>query len=165
MCFFIFRNMQEESFFNAIRKGHLEEIEQALEVNPQLVHIKDQRGSTPLILASYYDHGSIVASLLNHGARIDDTDGVGNTALMGVCFKGYLELADQLIKAGANVNTTNTMGASCLIFAITFNQPEIAKLLIVHGADINIKDARGNTALDHAKTQGFSHFEDILSGE
>jgi hypothetical protein len=67
------------------------------------------------------------------------------------------------MKAGANVNTTNSMGASCLIFAITFNKPEIAQLLMAHGADVDIKDARGNTALDHARTQGFDHLQKILT--
>jgi len=155
--------MQEESFFNAIRQGDLKEVDKALKELPDLVHIRDQRGSTPLILAAYYNHGTIVTSLLKHGAQVDEKDGVGNTALMGVCFKGYVEIAERLMKAGANVNTTNTMGASCLIFAITFNQPEIASLLIAHGADVDIKDARGNTALDHARMQGFGHFEEILT--
>jgi len=154
--------MQQEAFFNAIRQGDLKEVDKALKENPKLVHIRDQRGSTPLILAAYYNHGPIVQSLLAHGAAIDEIDGVGNTALMGVCFKGYVEIAEQLMKAGANVNTTNAMGASCLIFAITFNQTEIARLLLAHGADVDIRDARGNTALDHAKMQGFSHFEEIL---
>lgn len=155
--------MQQESFFNAIRQGDLKEVNKSLKVQPNLVHIKDQRGSTPLILAAYYNHTAVVTSLLEHGAWVDEKDGVGNTALMGVCFKGYVEIAEQLMKAGANVNTTNNMGASCLIFAITFNQQEIARLLIAHGADLDIRDARGNTALDHAKMQGFGHFEDILT--
>lgn len=155
--------MQVESFFNAIRQGDLKGVAKALKEQPNLVHIKDQRGSTPLILAAYYNQGAIVTSLLTHGAQVDEKDGVGNTALMGVCFKGYEQIAEQLMKAGANVNTTNNMGASCLIFAITFNQPEIARLLIAHGADVDIKDARGNTALDHARMQGFDHFKDILT--
>ena len=153
-----------DDFFNEIRNGNFEGVHTMLVANPDLLHLKDQRGSSALILATYYDHGDVVELLLERGAKIDDTDASGNTALMGVCFKGYTGLAEKLIEKGANVNVRNAMGATALIYAATFNRMEIAKLLLAKGADTSTKDGRGNTALDHAKLQGAPGLIDLLEG-
>jgi len=151
-----------EKFFEEIRKGNLQEVKSLIDVEPKLLHSRDSRGSTPLILASYYDFLEITNFFIERGAPIDEKDGTGNTALMGVCFKGYTTIAKLLIDHGANVNERNIMGATPLIYAVTFNQPEIAKMLLYKGADTSIKDARGNTALDHAKLQGSAMLIDLL---
>ncbi len=156
--------MDQEVFFNAIRQGDLEVVRTQLEKNPELIGNRDQRGSTPLILAAYYNHGPVVAYLLRKGAPVDEKDSSGSTALMGACFKGYVEIAQQLIAAGADINSSHPMGGSCLIFAVSFKQEAIARLLIAQGADLNGKDARGLTALDHAKMQGLKQLEALLTG-
>ncbi len=155
--------MTQDSFFDAIRQGDLETISSLGEKNPDLYGSRDSRGSTPLILAAYYNREATVDYLLQKGVPVDEKDGAGNTALMGCCFKGYLGIARKLIQAGADVNTINSLGSSCLIYAVTFNQIEIAKLLLSHGADMHIRDARGQSALDHAKMQGFTHFTSMLT--
>ncbi|WP_036157249.1 ankyrin repeat domain-containing protein [Maribacter forsetii] len=151
-----------EFFFKVIREGSINEVKSMLEKNPVLVNSKDARGSTPLILATYYDQKDIAILLLDKGAKIDAVDASGNTALMGVCFKGYADIAKMLIENNAKLNERNAMGATCLIYAAQFNRLEIAKLLIANGADKTIKDNRGNSAFDHAKTQGLSAFIDML---
>ena len=78
-------------------------------------------------------------------------DTSANTALMGVCFKGYTEVAKKLIDKGADLNVRNSMGSTALIYAVTFDNPEISKLLLQNGADASLKDGRGNTAQDYAK--------------
>ena len=82
-----------EFFFKAIREGNLNEVKPMLEKNPVLINSKDVRGSTPLILATYYDEMEIATLLLDKGAKIDAVDASGNTALMGVCFKGFTDIA------------------------------------------------------------------------
>jgi ankyrin repeat protein len=155
-------SMETTEFFSRIREGNLESISKGLEANPELLHTKDPRGATPLIMASYYDHRDVVRLLLSKGARIDEKDGSGNTALMGVCFKGYEEMAKILLEAGADVNARNGMGGTCLIFAVTFNRENIAKLLITHGAKLDAVDAQGHTALYHARTQGLRNLVSLL---
>lgn len=155
--------MDNEAFFTEIRKGNYEVVQKMLVANPELVNAKDQRGSTTLILAAYYDQSEIVDSLLEHGAKIDEKDTSGNTALMGVCFKGFTEIARKLIEKGANVNERNSMGGTALIYAITFNRLEIAELLLANDdVDTFVKDGRGNTALDHAKMQGAPELIDLF---
>lgn len=132
--------------------------------NPELVNIKDSRGSTPLILATYYNYLDIAKVLLANNASIEDKDASGNTALMGVCFKGFDAIAEFLIaEGGANVNAVNLSGATALIYAATFNRQSIIKMLLSKNADKTIKDQRGNSALDHAKMQGLDDLVALLS--
>ncbi len=161
----IYITMKEtiEKFYSAIRNGDLNLIEELLAKDASLINVKDQRGSTPLILSTYYEHSAVANLLLERGADINEKDSSGNTALMGVCFKGFTAIAKNLIDKGANVNTTNAMGATALIYAATFNRTEIAKMLMTKGADISVKDARGQTAYDHAKMQGNELLMDLLA--
>ena len=90
---------------------------------------------------------------MEKGANINAQDVAGNTALMGVCFKGYKDIAKKLINAGADVNIRNANGAPALTFAVTFGQLQIAEWLLQKGALSDLPDARGKTSLDHAIIQ------------
>ncbi|KKN17623.1 hypothetical protein LCGC14_0964020 [marine sediment metagenome] len=107
-----------EVFFDEIRNGSFKEVKAMLAKNPVLLDSKDARGSTPLIIATYYDEPEITDLFLQQGAKVDTKDSSGNTALMGVCFKGYTDIAEKLIKNGADINASNAMGATCLIYAV-----------------------------------------------
>ena len=153
------------SFFNAIRNRDLGSLSQMIDENPGLLQTKDQRGSTPLILATYYNDKETANFLIEKGVHIDAVDDSGNTALMGVCFKGYTLIAKKLISCGADVNIQNGMGATSLIYAATFKHVEIARLLLANGAETSTKDGRGNTALDHARLQGAAAMIDLLESQ
>lgn len=153
---------EKVDFFNDIRNGNLERVKKTLDNIPDLLHAIDDRGSTPLLLATYYGHIDVTKYLLDLGAEVDAKDSSGNTALMGVCFKGYEKIVALLVNAGANVNHVNSMGATSLIYAASFNKIGIAKILLENGADINTKDARGNTALENAKMQDAKEMVELL---
>jgi ankyrin repeat protein len=162
-CIFTF--METSDFFNSIREGNLERTAALLKAHPKLISSRDQRGSTPLILAGYYNQAEVVRLLLDQGAAVDEKDGSGNTALMGACFKGYTGIAEILIEAGANVNERNGMGGTCLIFAVTFNREPMARLLLEKGARVDAKDPEGKTAVDHARSQGLPNLISILEAQ
>ena len=151
--FFIFILMEYtiQDFFNEIRNGNLEQVVGIYSSNPRLLNAKDERGSTPLILATYYGHAQISRFLLENGADVEAKDGSGNTALLGVSFKGHTEMVKELITQGADVNSQNATGATSLIYAVSANKEEVVKVLLANKADVSKKDARGFTALDHAK--------------
>ena len=153
---------RKEDFFNDIRSGNLEGIQKTLTNVPELLNGVDDRGSTPLLLATYYGHIDVAKYLLDSGAKVDATDSSGNTALMGVCFKGYENIVELLVDAGANVNHINNMGATSLIYAASFNKIGIARILLENGADIQTKDARGNTALENAQMQDAKEMVELL---
>ncbi len=141
------------NFFEACRSGDLTTVEMIYKDDPPIINSEDEKGFTPLIIAVYNNHPAVVNFLLDNGANTAMPDLSGNSALMGVCFKGYTHIAAQLIKAGVDVNQRNGNGATALTFAATFGHLEIAEMLLQQGASINIRDSRGKSPLDHARIQ------------
>jgi uncharacterized protein len=145
--------MNESAMFDACRRGDLEEVRSLYATDPDLIHLTDVKGFTPLIIAAYNNHSDTTEFLLEKGADADAQDNAGNTALMGVSFKGYTHIAVQLLEAGADVNLRNGNSAPALTFAATFGHLRIAELLLQNGADSSLADARGKTPFDHARIQ------------
>ncbi|MAX82262.1 MAG: hypothetical protein CL843_19050 [Crocinitomicaceae bacterium] len=154
---------QYTDFQNALRTGDLEISKALLSAHPKWVNEAGDSGFPPLVLAAYYDHTELVKLLLENNAAVDAKDKSGNTALMGACFKGFREVVELLLNNGADVNVQNYNGATALTFASTFNQKEIALELLAKGADPTLKDNRGLSPLDHAKMQGLSWAEEVLT--
>ncbi|GAA3508951.1 hypothetical protein GCM10022393_21130 [Aquimarina addita] len=148
-----------DTIFDAIRAKNLNAVQHFLNMDASLCTSLDSRGSTPLLLATYYGLEEISKLILTYNPDVNAQDGSGNTALMGVSFKGYTGIAQLLINAGADVNIQNYNKASALIFAATFAQKEMIKLLIKNGADTSATDNKGLTAEMHAKNQGLDFLE------
>ena len=132
----------------AARDGDVARLTELLEAgaNPDEA---DDRGFTPLILASYNGHEAAAALLLARGAAVDAADAVGGTALMGVAFKGHTAIAARLLRAGATVDAPNETGRTPLMFAMMFGRAELAALLVQHGADPAQADETGGDTARH----------------
>lgn len=118
------------SISEIIRNGDVKALTGELEANPAAVNTPDERGFTPLVLATYLNQKEIANTLLDMGADIDVQDAImGNTALMGVCFKGSFELAKLLIDKGADKNLKNANGQTALDFAKEGGYSDIQELL------------------------------------
>lgn len=144
----------QQLLFEAARIGRVD-------VVPALLHggadiaATDAKGYTALILASYNGHEEATALLLRLGAPIDQPDeGRGNTALMGVAFKGYSAIADLLLDAGANPHALNHAGQTALMMASLFGHYTIVDRLLALGADPFAIDVAGNSAISVATDQG-----------
>ena len=145
-------------------EGNLEGTLNLLQDQPELLNSPDERGFPPLVLACYSDRYAISKILLEKGADVEARDGMGNTALMGVAFKGLLEMAKLLIdEFGADVNAQNKAGGTPLTFAATFGQYEMVELLLHHGAEPSLSDQDGHTALTLAKAKGHQRIVELLS--
>jgi uncharacterized protein len=145
--------VDQTDIFEACRRGEYDLVQKICEEHPDIIHVKDFKGFTPLIIAVYNNQPAVVDYLLQKGAKVEMQDQSGNTALMGVCFRGYTSIVKQLINAGVDVNQRNFQGATALTFAATFGHLEIARLLLDNGAAINVCDVRGKSPLDHAIIQ------------
>ncbi|MFA6083558.1 ankyrin repeat domain-containing protein [Mucilaginibacter sp.] len=137
--------------FEAARQNVLPALSEALRDSG--ADVRDGRGSTPLIVAVYYNNKEATSLLLEAGADTEAQDSTGNTALMGACFKGYTETAEILLRAGSIPNALNGNGATALTFAATFGQTETISLLLKYGADPLIKDRFGKNPIDYAMVQ------------
>lgn len=144
----------QDLLFDAARLGRDDVIPALLQAGADIA-ATDAKGHTAFILAAYHDHRSTALLLLDHGADIDQGDEArGNTALMGVAFKGFAGLASQLLASGANPHAVNKAGQTALMMAALFNHGEIVDCLLARGADPHQPDAVGNSAISVAVSQG-----------
>jgi len=90
------------SFFEHIRIGDIAALQEMLTQNPALLEETDPRGYPPIVLAAYTGNFAVTEFLIQQGVNINAVDAAGNTALMGVCFKGFTRVAQLLLENGAS---------------------------------------------------------------
>lgn len=93
------------------------------------VNLKNHKGDSLLMLASYHNSYECVKMLLENGARVDEKNDRGQTPLAGVCFKGYFEMAKLLVENGANIDENNGLGMTPFSFAVMFGRKDIVAYL------------------------------------
>ncbi len=139
-----------QEVFQLARAGDAERLKEFLEIG-LAPNIRDGKGNSLLMLASY--NGNFVAArvLLEHGGDPELANDSGQIPLAGCAFKGDTEMARLLIENGADVNAPMPDGKTALMFAAMFNRTEIIDLLLKHGADSSLQSSDGMTALSLAQ--------------
>ncbi len=93
----------------------------------------------------------LIASFIESGIDINETDNEGNNALHIAVEKNDIETAKVLIDNGANVNQKNSAGNTALSIAVMKGQKEyydMVRLLLALEADPNITDQHGLTLIE-----------------
>lgn len=101
----------------------------------------------PLMRAAKRGDVTRAAMLLGYGARIDEQDKEGNTALHAAAHKSCLMMAEHLLSRNASVDVVNDAGISPLCLACARGHDTVAELLLMCGADPYIVSSEGNTAM------------------
>jgi ankyrin repeat protein len=148
-------------FFDAARAGRADLLEGMIKDGVP-VDLRDDHGYTVLILAAYDDQPATVDALLAMHADACAADQRGNTALMGVAFKGDVAIAQRLV-GRCDVNARNRMGQTAVMMAALVGHADIVRLLVQRGADLTLKDASGNTADSVARQQGNAAMSALLA--
>lgn len=82
-----------------------------------------------LSIAAMFGEAGITQLLLDNGAKVDELDGPGQTALMFAAKSGYIEIVEILLIAGADLSIKDRNGETALDKAVTKNHFEVQKLL------------------------------------
>jgi ankyrin repeat protein/L-ascorbate metabolism protein UlaG (beta-lactamase superfamily) len=136
-----------EEMFKAVDEGDLAKVKALVNSNNNLLEIKDQVGSTPLIRAclNFQTFGrevEIAKFLIEAGADVNVINNYRATALLraSVGRGPDNELIKLLVSKGADVNVQGYNGITALHWAVKDNNLQIAKLLLKSGANINISN-------------------------
>ena len=99
-------------------------------------------------------NASAVQTLLEAGANIGSTDGMGLTALKYACIGGSDLCVELLLSHGAEIDQTSVAGVTALMEASTMGQESSISLLLEHGAAVDHRNNHGQTALMFACAHG-----------
>ncbi|EAH5177948.1 ankyrin repeat domain-containing protein [Campylobacter lari] len=117
--------------FDYARKNDLQNLKIMIETGLS-VNLKNHKGDSLLMLASYHNSYDCAKFLLENGANVDEKNDKGQTPLAGVCFKGYLPMCKLLVKYGANIDENNGLGMTPFAFALMFGHRDIVEFLTKH---------------------------------
>lgn len=121
----------------------IDAVELLLNAHPKF-NVKDKKGNTELILAvtasSTTGSHETVKLLLECGARIDEGNNDGKTALIVCIMHGTYETTRLLLRSGTGSNIKDKSGWSPLMFATNYRTYEFVKLLVDYGANIGARE-------------------------
>jgi len=124
---------------------------------------------TPLMLAARYDDPELLHLALSAGARINEADSSGQTALSYACYAGSMIATQELLARRCAVNVRDSRGITPLMEAAMWGHVEQCRLLLASGADPTLRDNRGNGAAAHVAycgdPKGVRTFLGLLSKE
>ncbi len=143
-----------QQLFQLVRSSDAARMRGLFEKGFDAPNIRDGKGNTLLMLASYNGQLEMTRVLLENGADPQIANDMGQIPLAGAAFKGNVEMAKVLVEHGANVNAQMPDGKTPLMFAAMFNRIEIIDLFLEKGADISAKSMDGATAQTMAQMMG-----------
>ncbi|XP_038073375.1 protein fem-1 homolog C-like [Patiria miniata] len=146
----------------ASRNGHLDVVNYFLEkckadveqVGSVTFDGETIEGAPALWCAAAAGHFTTVQSLMQHGARVNQTTFSNSTPLRAACFDGHFDIVKHLVENGADIELANRHGHTCLMISCYKGHYEIAEFLLSLHADVNRKSIRGNTALHDCAESG-----------
>lgn len=115
--------------------------------------------ASPLVLLSTFDDVPVMRALLEAGAKVDQTDPEGLTALLWAVLANQADVAELLLEHGADVNHADQHGMTPLLYAasIDYGDSRVVDLLLKHGARRDARTLEGLTALDLARKYRHTH--------
>ncbi|XP_060099880.1 oxysterol-binding protein-related protein 1 isoform X2 [Heteronotia binoei] len=185
----------EQHLLHSARNGNSEEIRQLLETLKKKDVVfninckgrsKSNLGWTPLHLACYFGHTSVVEDLLKAGAEVNVLNDMGDTPLHRAAFTGRKEVAMLLLEYDADTSTVNGNGQTAkdvthnkeireMLEAVERTQERKLEEILLGAAregetgkltellnrpkppDINCTDQMGNTPLHCAAYRAHKH--------
>ena len=151
----------QADIFELARRGSVQEVQAVVKETPNVLNTKDQRGSTPLVLACYYNNIEVVSYLIQ---KVDDINGStkDGSPLMAAAVKGYNSIAQLLLDAGADPMIEDMNKTTALHYAAMFKNHELAQLLLDAGADPNHKNNVGQSPKDYVIVQNDERMHKIF---
>lgn len=116
---------------------------------------QNEKGWTPLLIASHKGHMELVNTLLLNHSRVDVFDNDGMSALHLAAEKGFIQVCDALLSNKAFINSKSRNGRTALHLAAMNGYVDLVKFLIKdHNAVLDILTLKKQTPLHLAAGAG-----------
>ena len=126
------------------------------------VNVKNERGFTPLFMATAKGHLEIVKFLLASKADVGAAGENNVTPLLVASQYGFVEIIKLLLAAKADVNGADKYGGTSLFLASMNGHAETVRLLLASKADVNAANRYGVTPLWQASWKGHTEIVKLL---
>ena len=120
---------QETALFAAVSRGSLPHVQYFLSLGAE-TDAQNDKGNTPLWVASFKRYPCIMEELLKHGANVNHVNLKGNTTLYGICCRGPPKVAELLIRAGARVGDVLKTGETHILMCCRNGTAAVLELLL-----------------------------------
>lgn len=141
------------------------------------VEARDDKGSTPLMVAAIRARARSVETLLRHGADVNETSPNANTPLLlaadmgrsqrpgpraAATLEDYEAVCELLIQRGARVDAKNKIGFTLLHGAAEGGSLALVRLSLKNGLGVNSAGPNGLTPLHLAAQEGHAEVAEFL---
>ncbi|MBP3546584.1 MAG: ankyrin repeat domain-containing protein [Alphaproteobacteria bacterium] len=121
--------IKKKNLIKAVRKGNKKWVIKFIESGIFYNLFKDDYLKKAFSIAIENGHTEIVELLLKNGAEINETDEIGNTALMYAAENGHKEIVKLLLDNGANIKARNEDGDTAKTLALKNKHYDIVDLI------------------------------------
>lgn len=170
VCFLVACQQQKAdnkmSLIEAVDQQNEQQVQELLAQSTE-VDIQNDKGETPLLIATHQNNVAIAKALIDAGAYINKQDAIQDSPYLYAGAQGKTEiLAYMLAHREPDQTVVNRYGGNALIPAAEKGHLENVKQLLEDGrADINHQNNFGYTALIEAValTDGSTLYQDIVA--
>ena len=148
-------NKSAATLLQAVDRREAELVAKILSAKPDL-EIKDGKGRTALMIATYNEDNRIAEMLISAGSNVNAQDDMRNSPFLYAGASGYLPILRMCLANGADFKIYNRYGGSALIPAAEKGHLEVVKILT----------ATPNYPIDHINNLGWTALlEAIILGK
>lgn len=120
----------EKELFQAVTANDLKAVQSILSANTVNLEVKNDKGETPLMVATYKMYNEIALYLIDHGANVNTQDHNLNSPFLYAGAEGNLELVQKSLAHGADFTVFNRYNGTALIPAAEKGHLKIVKVLV-----------------------------------
>jgi len=121
----------ETALFAAACQGSKPHVEYFIGLGAD-IEAQNDKGNTPLWIASFKRYPCIMDVLLQKGANVNHLNIKGNAPLYGVCCRGPIKIAEQLLRRGANVDQVLPTGDTHILICCRNGRADVLQLLLTY---------------------------------
>lgn len=124
------KNTMESDLFKAVEKNNLARVKEILASSQVDLEVKNGKGETPLMVATYRKYNSIAFYLIDQGANVNTQDKNLNSPFLYAGAEGNLALVKKALEHGADFSVFNRYNGTALIPAAEKGHLEVVQLLV-----------------------------------